>query len=188
SAAVTVGITYHWSPQAAVMLVPPYVGFQVLTFLALKNYVQLLSMRADLAERAREQERIKIAHELHDSFGHRLVALGLSLELAKNRSEGEVQKLVETAQTLSRQTLSDVKNLVHLMAQEQPVNLHLALQQLARELPEPQVHIDWQRSVGSECAPENTLLLRIVQEVVANSIQHARSRNIWIHAVDYPAQ
>jgi len=55
-------------------------------------------------------------------------------------------------------------------------------------LPEPQVHIDWQRSAGSEHAPENTLLLRIVQEIVANSIQHARSRNIWIHAVDYPAE
>jgi signal transduction histidine kinase len=142
----------------------------------------------DLAERGREQERIEIAHELHDSLGHQLVALGLSLELAKNRSEGEVRKLVESAQSLSRQTLSDVKNLVHLMAQEQPVNLREALQQLARELPEPQVHIDWQRSAASECAPENTLLLRIVQEIVANSIQHARSRNIWIHAVDHPAQ
>src|SRR5262245_14317294 len=82
--AVAIGI--HWKPGSALLLVPPYPGFRVLAFLAFaaleelaRTNAELRSARELLAHGSRVAERLRIARELHDAVGHRLVALSLNL-------------------------------------------------------------------------------------------------------------
>src|SRR5262245_58928602 len=86
SAALAAAIAFHWSPRPALLLVPPYVGFQVFGFLVFRliaretaarhalaaSNAELVRLHVQLAERSRADERLRLAQELHDTLGHRL--------------------------------------------------------------------------------------------------------------------
>src|SRR5450755_498630 len=56
--AAGMAIALHWSLGPALMLMPPYLGFELFTFLAFR-------VQARLAEQSRLEERLRIARELH---------------------------------------------------------------------------------------------------------------------------
>ena len=95
SVLLAVAIAVHWSPRPAILLGPPYLGFQILAFLAFESLeklartnAELRSARELLAQSSRAAERLRIARELHDAVGHRLVALSLNLEVATKPGMG----------------------------------------------------------------------------------------------------
>src|ERR1700681_3832099 len=106
-----IAIGFHWSPRPAFLLMPPYLGFQLLAFLAFaalereargreelaRANAELRSARELLAQSSRAAERLRIARELHDAVGHRLVALSLNLEVASHRVEGEALEPIQVA-------------------------------------------------------------------------------------------
>jgi len=136
---------------------------------------------------AQEEERQRIARELHDGLLPSLASLSLQLHTASNRlaSEGhplasEIDKLADQAQANSR----DVRGVIHDL---RPVALdELGLVPALRE------HLDrCQREHGLnvELAAEvperlpaavETALFRIVQEAVNNVLRHARARHVRV--------
>jgi len=158
-------ISIHWNGRAAILLAPPYLGFQILAFFTF----QLLDREA------RVSERLRIAHELHDSLGHHLTALALNLESAVIRTDGEAKADVQKAQSLTRSLLADVRAIV--AAQEPEVDLAEALCDLASHVPQPHVHLQFDSLEGVR-SPH--VILRCAQEIITNAAKHSGAKNLWI--------
>ena len=191
------GIAIHWSPPPAWLLTPPYLGFQILAFLTFEVLdreargreelarinAELRAARELLAHGSRVAERLRIARELHDAVGHRLVALSLNLELASHQAGETAREPVQTAQSLSRQLLTDIGEIVDTLGRAERLDLRRALESMAGEIPRPRVHLRIAEGLAVEDAELAHLLLRCCQEIVTNAAKHAGAENLWLDVV-----
>ena len=99
SAALAGAVSYHWVPRAALLLAPPYLAFQLLTFFVTdvlareaRSREELRAAQARLAETTRLAERLRISRELHDALGHHLTALRLNLESLVSQEDMEAKR------------------------------------------------------------------------------------------------
>jgi signal transduction histidine kinase len=164
-------IAIHWSLRPALLLAPPYLGFQLLAFFTVRFH-------AIAADRTRIAERLRIAQELHDALGHHLTALTLNLEAALQRTEGDAHRDVQQAQTLARQLLADVRSIV--AEENEPFDLSRALQTIVGGVPQPHVHLDIDRDIRIDDPERAHIVLRCVQEIVTNAARHSGAENLWI--------
>jgi signal transduction histidine kinase len=141
---------------------------------------ELESTRELLAQSARIGERTRIARDLHDLLGHHLTALSLNLEIASHRTEGETLARVETAQSVTKLLLGDVRELVSVLRQEDPLDLPAALRKLADGIPLPQIHIAVTPGLTVEDPALGDVVLRCAQEILTNTVRHARAENLWL--------
>jgi signal transduction histidine kinase len=177
--AVATAIALHWTPRSAIMLMPPYLGFQLFALMVARAY-------AERAQRGQIEERLRIARDLHDVLGHHLTALSLNLEIAAHQSAGEARAHVRTAQSLARLLLGDIREITHAMQHGRAADLVDGLGRLAEIVPTPAVHVEVApelRVADPRCAHA---LLRCAQEFVTNSIRHAGARNVWIAVARHP--
>ena len=58
-------------------------------------------------------ERMRIARELHDLLGHHLTGLSLNLEVASHLTQGQTQEHIQTAQSVTKLLLEDVREVVN---------------------------------------------------------------------------
>jgi signal transduction histidine kinase len=141
---------------------------------------ELRATQALLADNTRIAERVRIARELHDLVGHHLTALTLNLEVATHLVEGKALEHVQQAHSLARLLLSDVREVVSEMREEDKVDLAAALRTLVEGVPEPRIHLELPSELTMTEPEHAQVLLRCVQEMITNSVRHARARNLWI--------
>jgi len=150
---------------------------------------ELRAAHALAGENARLAERLRIARDLHDSLGHHLTALGLSLEVARHVADERAAPHVNAARDLTKLLLAEVRDVVSAMRDETPPDLEAALRSLARGVSEPRIHLDLADGLGAAVGdPERAnAVLRCVQEVVTNALRHAQAANLWIEIARKPA-
>jgi len=184
----------QFSPRAALLLTPPYLGFQLVAFFIFDFMAREVAARAALADANRElramqeiladssriSERLRVAHELHDALGHRLTTLTLNLEAALQRTQGAGRANVETAQSLARELLADVRAIVSGSAMSGGVQLEHALQTLITAMPRPRVHLQVSEGLRIGDPQKAHILLRCVQEILTNAARHSAAENLWI--------
>ncbi|MFT5138736.1 MAG: signal transduction histidine kinase [Lysobacterales bacterium] len=141
---------------------------------------ELRATQALLAENTRMAERVRIARELHDLVGHHLTALTLNLEVATHLIEGKALEHVAQARSLAKLLLSDVREVVSDMRRGDQVDMAGALRTLVEGVPEPRIHLDFPSNIVMIDPEQAHMLLRCVQEIITNSVRHARARNLWI--------
>ncbi|HEV7919495.1 MAG TPA: sensor histidine kinase [Thermoanaerobaculia bacterium] len=168
-------ITVHWSSRPAILLTPPYLGFQLLAFFTIGALHRESATRAELARIA---ERLRISQELHDALGHHLTALSLNLETAKHQTDGAPRERIETAQSITKLLLTDVREIVAKMKSDE--NLAEALREMIGALPSPKVHLDIDERLTISDPEKAHILLRCAQEIVTNAARHSDARNLWI--------
>lgn len=182
--------------QSAVLSAAIYAGFLAFAFTVAqlhqreaaglrelaRLHTELKAAQVQLADREREQERLRIARELHDSVGHHLTALSLNLEAASITVEGPGAEHVRRAQGVARTLLSEVREVVSSL-RDGPMRLGPSLRELARDVPGLSVHLQVpeQLSVSEPAAAWS--VFRCVQEVITNTLRHASARNLWIDVV-----
>jgi signal transduction histidine kinase len=183
-------VTVHWSLRPALMLAPPYLGFQLLAFLALealdreaRTNAELRAARELLAHGSRMAERLRIARELHDAVGHRLVALSLNLERAGHQAGEENREAIAMAQSLSRRLLTDLGEIVDTLGRSERLDLRRSLEGLIEEIPRPRVHLALPVDLAVEDPELAHLVLRCCQEIVTNAAKHAQAENLWLDIV-----
>jgi PAS domain S-box-containing protein len=146
----------------------------------------LASVRRRLIE-AQEQERARIARELHDDIVQRLVMLNLGLEglqhdlpdLAGSRVEKLLEqtvKIVDDVQSLSHELHSSKLELMGMGA---------AMRAFCREFSEHQkVEIDFEiHDLPNTLSPTLSLcLFRVLQEAVRNSAKHSGVRRVEVRS------
>jgi signal transduction histidine kinase len=141
---------------------------------------ELRATQALLEENTRIAERVRIARELHDLVGHHLTALTLNLEVVTHLVDGKVLGHVQQAHSLAKLLLADVREVVSEMRVSDKVNLADALNTLVEGVPKPVIHLDLPAEEVMAAPQRAQVLLRCAQEMITNSVRHARATNMWI--------
>ena len=155
--------------------------------------------RRDLQRRlttAQEDERRRIARELHDQMGQHLTALGLGLKVVKDATP-DPSPARDRLQDL--QALTDLigREVHHLALELRPtalddLGLQAALANYAEEWSERSgVEVDF-HGTGLDGdrlpAPVETALYRVVQEALTNVLKHAAARRVSVVLQRSPGQ
>jgi signal transduction histidine kinase len=133
-----------------------------------------------LAEGERAGERLRISRELHDVVGHHLTALSLNLEVASHLVTGKALDHVKQAQSVSKQLLTDVRQVVSALRGSDTVDLDRTLRELVASAPAPAVHMNLPEPFRIGDARRAQVLVRLTQEILTNAMRHARARNLWL--------
>jgi len=141
---------------------------------------ELRATQALLADNTRIAERVRIARELHDLVGHHLTALTLNLEVATHLVDGKALEHVQQARSLAKLLLADVREVVNDMRVDDKVDLAAALRTLVSGVPEPVIHLDLPSELAMTDPRRAQVLLRCAQEMITNSVRHARAHNLWL--------
>ncbi|MDG2517659.1 sensor histidine kinase [Lysobacter soli] len=174
----------HRAPLTVVMI---HIGFQLFAALcawyavsaerardrlALVN-ADLLATRALLADSARDNERLRVARELHDVAGHKLTAMTLNLRALAADPAFAGRPEIAIAQQLSTELLSDIRGIVQAMRDDRGLDLGTALRALAAPMPRPLLRLHVAQSVHVTDPATAEAVLRLVQEALTNSARHA---------------
>ncbi|MCE3005059.1 MAG: histidine kinase [Xanthomonadaceae bacterium] len=141
---------------------------------------ELLATRSLLAQSARDQERLRLARELHDVAGHKLTALKLNLAAAARRTDPPPAPEVALSARLADELLSDIRGVVAQMRAHDGMDLRAAIEQLAAPLPRPKVHVDVAPDATVDTVEQAETVVRAVQEALTNAARHAEAANVWI--------
>lgn len=186
--------TMAFNPRATWLLLPPYLGLQLVAFFVFDAMAREIAARTALAARnaelrgvghiladtGRMAERLRISQELHDALGHHLTALSLNLEAALQLTQGAAHASVDKAQGLARSLLSDVREIVAASRNRDGINLAEALRTLVGSVPRPQIHLNIPEALSTPDPERAHTLLRCAQEIVTNAARHSEASNLWI--------
>lgn len=140
----------------------------------------LIATQQLLADAAKENERTRIARDLHDQFGHHMTALTINLQVASRLAEGDVKSKVDQCHELSKQLLSDVRKAVSTLREHKPLDLAATLDLLVEDVPGLKVHLNVQSDLNVTDVSVAEAIVRCVQEAITNTLRHARASESWI--------
>ncbi len=133
--------------------------------------------------RAQDEERRRIARELHDSTGQSLAALAMNLswlEQSAAAADAQVRTVVDESIDMVKNTLSEIRNFSYLLHPPMldEYGLPSALQSYVDGFSQRsgiQVDLDLPRDVHRLSLAAETALFRIVQECLTNVHRHSGS-------------
>ena len=136
---------------------------------------------------AQDEERARVARELHDSTAQTLTAVMLQLGAAAQRNHSpELDDSLATMRELVSDALEEVRSLSHTMHPRvlDDLGLAAALEWLARQTRAQEVFdVRVVADPGSSRipAPVASVLYRVAQEALRNAARHAEARNVELH-------
>jgi signal transduction histidine kinase len=134
---------------------------------------ELLATRFMLKATSQKQERLRISRDLHDVIGHQLTALSLNLEVAKHKVSEEFKPLLEANLQLAKTLLTDVRQVVKEMRDEEQVDLVSSLESMINQLPNCQLTVDSSSEINSLQLKQQ--LMFCLQEGVSNALRHGKA-------------
>jgi PAS domain S-box-containing protein len=146
----------------------------------------LSGMTRKLVE-AQEQERARIARELHDDINQRLALLAIELEQLQD-NPSEIQNRVHELRRQTTEISNDVQALSHELDSSKVGYLGVAggIKSWCKEFAERQnIEIDFKSDVSSTMPPEIGLsLFRVLQEAIHNAVKHSGVRRVEVQLRD----
>jgi signal transduction histidine kinase len=141
---------------------------------------QLKATQALLATTAKQDERLRIARELHDVVGHHLAALNLNLEIAKHTGKEPALEQIIRAHSISKLLLSNVRDVVSDMRALSGINLREALEQLGVGLTRPRLELVMDSAFSVSNTRVAEAVFRCVQEIQTNCVKHSTADTLRI--------
>jgi PAS domain S-box-containing protein len=157
---------------------------------ALRNSEEKLRSLSYQLLTAQEQERRRLATELHNVLGHDLLLIKLKLESLQHEVAPEQMTQREEVSQILQALQDAVKNVRRLCQDLGPgdledLGLTRALQSLVENFAEAQ-KLTCQTELGNLDAffeiPVQTAIYRLVQEALTNIGKHARAKHLWVRA------
>jgi signal transduction histidine kinase len=138
--------------------------------------------------RVQEDERRRLARELHDGIGQNLTALMHLISQALDAlpsGSGAVRESLERTRALATSTLDDTRALSRLLRPQilDDLGLEAALRWLSRTVAETHgldVRLDLEQPLPALDPDRATLAFRAVQEALTNVVRHAQARQVDI--------
>lgn len=142
---------------------------------------RLRAAQAELADKARAEERSRIAREFHDVIGHALTVSLLHISgarLALQDNPEEADRALAEAERLSRQSLAEVRTAVGTIKDSTeltPLPGAPQLDDLVASFRRAGTEVHWQveGDLSRLTAAEGLTLYRILQEALTNVARHA---------------
>ena len=146
------------------------------------------AMRGKLLEKlisAQEDERRRIARELHDEAGQALTALILNLEMAEQSAERVDPQRLRRLRGIAEDTLAELRRLIYDLRPTilDDLGLAAAVRWYVKETIEPQgLQASMMITGADDRLPHHveTAVFRIVQEALTNILKHAQARRAAI--------
>ena len=171
--------------------------------LALATALKQVRELAARSEAVREEERTRIAREVHDELGSLLVALKMDVNWLDKRLSEQEQRTLEAAgdmrermrckcQNMSRLIETAVDNVGRIITDLRPSildhqGLWAALEWQAQEFVQSaEMSLNWCMEVNDAPDPPDPLAMgvfRIFQEMLSNVGRHARADRLGVHIV-----
>lgn len=134
---------------------------------------ELLATRFMLKSSSQKQERLRISRDLHDAIGHQLTALSLNLEVAKHKVPEEFKPLLQENLQLAKTLLTDVRQVVKEMRDEEQFDLISSFNNLISQLPNCQLTVIASPVINSLRLKQQ--LMFCVQEGISNALRHGKA-------------
>ncbi len=142
-------------------------------------HARLLATQQLLGDTVRAAERLRIARDLHDATGHHLTALILHLDLAC-RHQAVPDQSLGIARTLAQDLLAEVRTVVGIELQQQPIDLKQALQTLCAGIPAPHIVLAMDEATAIDSPAVAQALFHAIQEAITNTVRHAQASRLEI--------
>lgn len=135
---------------------------------------------------AQENERQRIARELHDEIGQSLTVALLTLKRAVDSVPTAALEYVESAQDMVRMSLDEVRDIATRLRPDtlDELGLSSALQTLCGEFARASgINVDRQIFAPSDRLDQDVELVcyRIAQESLTNVARHSGADKVWLH-------
>lgn len=148
------------------------------------THQQLIDAQSRLSIQAADDERLRIARDLHDSLGHHLTALVIQLQVAEYQAAETQKPQLAHCHQLAKQLLHEIRHAVSHLRQPLQPNLAEQCRVLANNFPQ----LALQCTIPTDMAldPLSTALLaKVTQEAVTNSARHGNASKaqvtLWQH-------
>jgi two-component system sensor histidine kinase DesK len=176
---------WHSSPQWASglsVLGAAFVGFGFITLI--RSNAALRAAREEVARLAAEQERLRIARDMHDLLGHTLTTVTVKAQLARrlvDRDPGRTEAELADIERLARQSLVDVRAVV---AGYREVSLAVELATAKEVLAAAGIAAELPHAVDAVPAELRELFGWAVREGVTNTVRHSRARQVRVNVTE----
>ncbi|GAA4480959.1 sensor histidine kinase [Microbacterium panaciterrae] len=189
---IGVGIGRIWHPGIIVAATVALAASFALGMFVRTRGARMAAVRADLARRrqsAEEQERVRIARELHDVLGHALSQMNVQASVGLHlfdRDPEQARTALENVKSTSKLALEEVRGVLGVLRDgEAPLVPQAELAELPRliaGLTAPGLDIALDDRLGDH-APSRAAQFaayRIVQEALTNAVRHAQAAHVHI--------
>ncbi len=147
-------------------------------------------LRSKAIIEAEENERIRIARELHDGIGQQLSAVKLnlsSLESSLDFKKEEQKIMMKNALDIIDDSVKEVRNVSHNMMPNALLKsgLAIAVREFLNRINNTKLKIELEIHGLNERleSTTETILFRVLQELVNNIIKHAQANNVHIQII-----
>ena len=151
-----------------------------------KAYHKLIEVSKEREQLAADQERTRMARELHDTLAHTLTAVVVSLEAGKKLMSKNPEKAlaeISKSQEQARRGLEEVRNTVKTLRSGdlETMDLSAAIKSLARDYEGSGILIEYEHDDTLKLNSNlETNLYRIIQESITNSVRHGQANMITV--------
>jgi signal transduction histidine kinase len=135
-----------------------------------------------------EQERNRLAREMHDALGHQLTVAAVQLEAAQKLLTRDPDKAARMVETVRQQVVEGLAELRRTVARlhspvETEMSLTSALTHLATRFEDATniaTHLDLPATIPQIDDEPRRALYRAAQEALTNVQRHAQAQNVWL--------
>ncbi|MDN5341358.1 MULTISPECIES: sensor histidine kinase [Oceanotoga] len=134
-----------------------------------------------------QNERNRLAQEIHDSIGHSIAGLIMHLDylekIYKNNSK-EVESIIEKSQNLARNSMKDLRKAVNTLKEDLNINnLQESIENLIENVSTKEKVIEYIFDGNIENMNQNIkyTVFRISQELITNSLKHSKGNKIYLY-------
>ncbi|MFD1606864.1 sensor histidine kinase [Oceanobacillus luteolus] len=131
-------------------------------------------------EMARQEERMLIAHEIHDSVGHKLTALLMQLEAYRIQVQEQDKEKVQVLKQLASESLEETRRAVKSLKASEPGGVAGILRLIRKLETESFMRFHFSVKHGAFSAPlsgeQSFVIYRSVQEALTNIMKHSDTR------------
>lgn len=141
---------------------------------------ELRATQALLSEASRQQERTRIARNIHDLLGHHLTALSIHLQVAERKSTAEAQQMVRESQRIAKLLLADVREAVAELRDNEQLDIRQALNALTGTIDGRVIRLQMDSTVQVTDVEIADAIVKAAQEGITNFLRHSRGNAMTI--------
>ncbi|WP_417441462.1 sensor histidine kinase [Idiomarina sp.] len=133
-----------------------------------------------LQEASKQNERTRIARNIHDLLGHHLTALSINLQVASRQSDENTKNLLDKSQSITKLLLSDVREAVSDLRDSATLDIRQALESLSQTSDNKSVTVSCTTNLLIQRINIAEVILRVSQEATTNFLRHSNGNELSI--------